>query len=202
MSDQAADRDPLVALREGDVAPFEAFVRAGTGSLLAFFRRLGADAQVAEDLTQETFLKMFHAAPRYEPRERVEAYAFRVARNAWVDHRRRRAARPHETRGPSLDGAPGRDERGAVPQPEAPGPDALAGLLRRESAARLRAAVGALPETHRLVVDLALMQELPYAEIATVLEIPVGTVKSRMFHAVRKLREALEEPPDEGGERP
>jgi len=198
--DRDRDRDPLAALRAGDVGPFEDFVRAGTGSLLAFFRRLGADAQAAEDLTQETFLKMFHAAARYEPRERVEAYAFRVARNAWVDHCRRRAARPHDAVGSSLDAGPARSGAGADGPLAADGPGALEGLMRRESAERLRAAVGELPETHRLVVELALMQELPYGEIAAVLEIPVGTVKSRMFHAVRKLREALAEAPDSGGD--
>ena len=57
----------------------------------------------------------------------------------------------------------------------------------------LRAALAELPDKHRLVFELGILQELPYADISAALEIPVGTVKSRMFHAVRKLREALGE---------
>ena len=67
----------------------------------------------------------------------------------------------------------------------------LQGLSRTEEVERLRVALASLPDHHRLVFELGVVQELPYAEIGEILEIPVGTVKSRMFHAVRKLQEAL-----------
>ena len=175
-----SERDPLVSLRAGDPGPFEAFVTCETPTFLAFFGRLGATRGEAEDLAQEVFLKLFRTADNYRSRGRFAAYAFRVARNAWIDRRRRWAGQP-EVEAVDLAHQGGEDEE--------PG----AGLARREEVARLRQALAALPEHHRLVFELGVVQELPYGEIAEALEIPVGTVKSRMFHAVRKLREVLEE---------
>lgn len=194
-----ADRDPIAALREGDPSLFEEFVRTESGSFLGYFLRQGAEPNEAEDLAQDVFLRLYDHAETYEPRERFGAYAFRVARNAWIDRRRRGVARPGHlslqtsTRGgehlaESLD-----DQREEV------GAD----LVRHEEARRLRAALARLPEHHRSVFELGVLQELPYPEIGELLDIPVGTVKSRMFHAVRKLREALEPAPKgtPGGER-
>ena len=92
--------DPLVALREGDPGPFEAFVTSETGRFLGFFGRLGASRSEADDLVQETFLKLFRLASQhaagadYAAQGRFEAYAFRVARNVWIDRSRRRSVQP------------------------------------------------------------------------------------------------------------
>jgi RNA polymerase sigma-70 factor, ECF subfamily len=182
--------DPLEALRDGDPGPFEAFVRSETSTFLAFFRRLGARPAEAEDLTQETLLKMFRHASGYSHQGRFTAYAFRVARNAWIDRARRRGARPQEASG-------GTGEEDIRPDPistreEEPG----VALSRRDEANRLQGALAELGEPHRLVFELGVMQEMPYADIASMLEVPIGTVKSRMFHAVRKLRQVLGEPLD------
>ena len=180
------DRDPLSALRSGDPAPFEDFVRTEVSTLVAFFTRQGADRAEAEDLTQEVFLRLFRSAAQYDSRDRFSAYTWRVARNAWIDRKRRRVPR----------GEGGDDEmpagaRDAVDPAEAP----LEGLQRGEEAGRVHAALGRLSESHRLVFELGVLQELPYATISDLLEIPVGTVKSRMFHALRKLRELLGDEP-------
>lgn len=177
-------RDPLAALAAGDPGPFEAFVRDEAATFLGFFRRLGAPPGEAEDLVQEVFLKLFQHADSYRPTGRFEAFAFRVARNAWIDRRRRQAAAPAPA-----EGLAGAEADGPEPVDAAEGPGVA--LERREEAARLRAALAQLPEHHRLVFELGVFQERPYAEIAEVLGIPVGTVKSRMFHAVRRLRELL-----------
>jgi RNA polymerase sigma-70 factor (ECF subfamily) len=176
--------DPLEALRTGDTAPFEAFVTAETGSFVAFFRRLGASPAEAEDLTQELFLKMFRHAHSYDPKGRFVAYAFRVARNAWVDQRRR--AGRH---GVAL-GQMGADEGDPLARLPGAEPELGQALEVREEADRVRAALAALPENQRLVFELGVVQELDYPTIASILKIPVGTVKSRMFYAVRRLREA------------
>lgn len=177
--------DPLVALQNGDPQPFEAWVRRDAASFLAFFRRLGASRAESEDLTQEVFLKVFRNKEHYQPTGRFQAFAFRVARNAWIDHRRRGAVRP-----PSAAGGVEEDElRPPVPD-GAPSPEERAS--RREQAGRVRAALEQLSDGHRMVFELGIRQELPYSEIAELLGIPEGTVKSRMFHAVRKLREILE----------
>lgn len=181
-------RDPLAALREGDASLFEEFVRSEAGSFVGFFRRLGAARSEAEDLAQEVFLKLFRNAANYEPQQAFEAYALRVARNAWIDRRRRAAVRP-ATRSvhPEAEDDDGYELalRGSEPEPHAR-------LDASEERERLERAVATLPELHRAAFELAVVQGLPYAEVAEVLDIPVGTVKSRVFHAVRRLREALE----------
>lgn len=191
-----ADRDPLAALRAGAPELFTAFVRAETPTLVGFFRRLGADRGSAEDLTQEVLVKLFQCADTYERQGAFASFALRVARNAWVDRRRRTSARPERE---SLGAASlfDRDQRGTRAGTR---DDASTQSTEREEAERLRAAIADLPGTHAVVFELAVVQELPYADIAVMLDIPVGTVKSRVFHAVRKLRAALDDEADSDAE--
>jgi RNA polymerase sigma-70 factor (ECF subfamily) len=187
--------DPLEALRKGDPAPFEAFVAAETASFRAFFSRLGASVVEAEDLTQELFLKMFRHAPSYTPRDRFAPYAFRVARNAWIDHCRRQGSRPRPLGFGNVAGDATGNEAPDNPFEQLRAEQVEVGhaLENREQAARVRLALAGLPENQRLVFELGVIQELDYPTIAGILEIPVGTVKSRMFYAVRRLRECCEE---------
>jgi RNA polymerase sigma-70 factor (ECF subfamily) len=180
--DRNLPRDPLLALREGDPGPFEELVRTHARTLVSFFRQRGTSLGRAEDLTQEVFLKLFRSAERYQPEERFEAFLFRVARNAWIDECRRRGVRPEAE---STAGA----EDELVAQPD----DPLARVASAEEGARLLALIAALGEPHRAVFELAVLGDLGYEEIARVLGIPEGTVKSRMFYAVRRLRQAWSE---------
>jgi RNA polymerase sigma-70 factor (ECF subfamily) len=182
MASPRPQRDPLVALRAGDPAPFEEFVRAWTRSLVAYFRQQGAGLGHAEDLTQEVFLKLFESAGRYQPRERLTAFCFRTARNLWIDQCRRASVRAGYALASDSPGAPAE----AIRVDHDPG----AALLLEEEERRLCALLGVLPPGQRRVLELALLAELGYAEIAALLALPVGTVKSRMFHAVRRLRAA------------
>lgn len=175
-------RDPLLALQQGDPAPFEQFVRTHARTLIAFFRQRGATPGRAEDLSQEVFLKLYQGATRYRPEERFSSYCFRVARNAWIDECRRNGVRPEP--------AASVDESG--PEPVAPPVDPGAGLALEEEERALHARLAALPPAHREVFELAVLGELGYAEIGALLGIPEGTVKSRMFYAVRRLRVAWE----------
>jgi len=193
MADWDLPCDPLAALRAGDPKPFEAFVRSHARTLYAFFRRQGAGLHKAEDLAQEVFLKLHHHAPQYRPDERFAAFALRVARNIWIDDRRRAGARLSpsslEPRTPSGVPVP-LDSRVVSGLSEEPGPFDHAVTV--EEGARLHAALQELAPHHRAVFELGGLEELSYAEVSSLLGIPVGTVKSRMFHALRKLRQALE----------
>ena len=173
--------DPLVALREGDPGPFEAYVTSSRQPLPGFLRPTGSLAERADDLVQETFLKLFRLASQhasgadYAAQGRFDAYAFRVARNVWIDRSRRWAAQPRHS-GQDLTELPlATDARRETAAP----PTAEAQLELEEESERVRQAVSALPETHRLVFELGVVQELPYGEIADALEIPVGTVVAR-----------------------
>lgn len=192
--DWKAESDPLAALGSGDPKPFEAFVIRETPTFLAFFRRLGAQPGEAEDLTQDLALKLYRQAQTYRAEGRFGAYAFRVARNLWIDRVRKVGREPRRTQGPDRDDLPDLlDTLGDERQVE-PG----AALEQREEAERLLRALGDLSDGQRMVFELGVMQELPYQEISAILEVPVGTVKSRMFHAVRNLRSILEGAPGVG----
>ncbi len=179
--------DPLCALRAGDPAPFEEFVRGHARTLFAFFRHRGASTGRAEDLTQEVFLKLYQGASRYRPEERFGAYCFRVARNVWIDDCRRAGARLESEAsadGGEASGLAGVHDGSADPAQE---------VEQQESERRWRAWLATLAEPQRSVVELAVLGELSYAEIGALLAVPVGTVKSRMFYALRRLRSAVAE---------
>lgn len=180
MSAREPAEDPLLELRRGRAGPFEAYVRAHTGGLCLYFRRRGLSADQAADLTQEVFMRLCRAAERYEARERFDAYASRVASHVWIDHCRRTGIQGRQR---PLDDAA---ERATIEV------ELGAGLERAEEGERLRRALAELGPDHRRTLELALLEELPYAEVAQRLAIPVGTVKSRVFHALAKLRALLE----------
>ncbi len=183
-----------MALREGDPGPFESFVPKGIVALTGFFRRQGAGPSEAEDLAQEVLMRMVQRIEKYESQERFAAYVFRVARNAWIDSRRRRAARPQPIRLETED-----SEMGVFKlDPIDPGAGPAHHLEVADEAKRVADALANLSPNHREVFELGVLQELPYVEISALLAVPVGTVKSRMFHAMRTLRELLEETPARG----
>lgn len=174
------ERDPLLALAAGDAAPFEDFVRRHARTFVAWFRERGASLVRAEDLAQELFLRLYQQADRYRPEGRFLAFSFRLARNLWIDDCRSAALAPRAWDGPA--------SAASAPEPAAPVPDPAARLARAEEEHELARLLAALPQAQRRVFELALEGELSYGEIGLLLDIPVGTVKSRMFHAVRRLR--------------
>ena len=125
-----------------------------------------------------------HAAGAdYAAQGRFDAYAFRVARNVWIDRSRRRSTQPAHSAQDATElplSTDARRDAAATMSPETQ-------LETEEESARVRRAVATLPETHRIVFELGVIQELPYSEIAAALDIPVGTVKSRMFNAVKRV---------------
>ena len=188
-SDTAQSVALMQRCARGDEQALAALYDRWAGPLLHFIERMCRDRATAEDLVQEVFLRVWRAAPRYEPTAKYSTWLFQVARNAWLNEREKLLRRPAPM---DIDGA---DSDGAsVPAPAAPAlsscPEKAA--LDRELAGRIDGAVQRLPEKLREVWMLGAAQGLPYQEVAAILEIPVGTVKSRMFQAVRLLRTDLE----------
>lgn len=172
------DTDLMLRARDGDDRAFGDLVRRYQKILLNFFARAGVQYD-CEDLVQQTFLRLYRYRARYQARARFSTFLFLLARQVWVDEIRRRKRRERLVEALERE-----------PQPVAESaPDARTG----SGGLDLADALAALPETHRLVVELGVYQELPYAEIAKILGIPVGTVKSRMFVALSRLRRILEE---------
>ena len=185
--------DPLEALQKGDPEPFEAFVPDGLRVLKGFFQRRGAGADQAEDLAQDVLMKLVEHLDRYTPEGRFTAYVFQVGRNAWIDAQRKRAVRPVSVSMvvPGTGGASGAEGDTLRIEPADDARSPLEQLATADEAERILAAVQGLSPGHRDVFELGVVQELGYGEIGRLLDIPVGTVKSRMFHALRSLRGAL-----------
>jgi RNA polymerase sigma factor (sigma-70 family) len=168
----------MAALREGDPTAFERLAARWRPRLVNFFLSLGADCYGADDCAQETLLRVYRYRDAYRPDVPFAGFLFTLGRRAFLDGRRR--AKRYESRTSPLPA----DEPGLAP-PVADGTAAHADRLD------LAAAVATLPRRLRDVVELAVLRGLPYHRVAALLGIPVGTVKSRMHHAVRQLRGVL-----------
>ena len=184
----------MLAAGKGDGEAFAALYDRWSGPVLRFLWHLSYDRDAAEDLMQETFLRAWRAAPRYEVRARFSTWLFQVARNLWLHEREKVLRRPPRV---SLD-APREGASGEPGDPLAarlpgPGPSPAGEAEREEAGRRIRAAVDRLPERLREVFVLGAIEERPYAEVAAILGIPEGTVKSRMWTAVREVRARLGE---------
>ncbi len=176
---------------------FDEIVERFERRLIGYFRSLCGDPQLAEDCAQEVFVRLYRARDRYSPDAALSTFVFRIAKNYWIDVYRSRRVRPDET---SLDrtGVEGEEESMAdAVASEERGPSET--VVDVEDHDRLRAAMERLPEIQRSVLALAGGQGMKYEQVAEVLGIPVGTVKSRVHAAVANLRRLMGVP-EEGAE--
>ena len=144
-------------------------------NLLNFFWRQGVPYDEGEDLVQETYLRLWKYRDRYEPTAKLSTFLFLMARQVWLDALKKRTRRER------------REKAWGAEIPEA------TETPRHGEAEDVRWAVSRLSEPLRDVVELAVFQDLPYAEVAGILGIPVGTVKSRMSNALKRLKEIFDE---------
>lgn len=167
----------MAASRAGDPEAFAALIRRHQRGLVNFFFRLGASSY-AEDLAQETFIRLFKYRDRYTPSAKFTTFLYTLGRHAWCDMLRKWQ----------------RQERGLeLVQTEAAVRGEERTDPREERAEAVRAAVERLPEKLRIVVVLGVYEGFDYEAIAAIAGIPVGTVKSRMFVAVQRLKEWLKD---------
>ncbi len=148
---------------------------------------LSWDQLVAEELAQDVFVNVYRSRSRYQATAKVRTYLYRIAHNLWIDHLRR------QRRHLSLDAELGEQSLRLINVLKAPeAPDELErGARERIIRQRVQEALGNLPEGQREVFVLANNHGMKYQDIAGVLGIPEGTVKSRMHNAVRALRVEL-----------
>jgi RNA polymerase sigma-70 factor (ECF subfamily) len=163
----AADERLLRRVALADSAALSELYRRHGPALFGYLLRLCGDRMLSEEILQDTLLAVWRGAGTFQARASVRTWLFGIARRQ--AHQRLR-----------LRGAPVPAEAGELTDP-APGPDELAILAAGGTA--VAGAVGRLPAHHREVIGLALVAGLPLAEVAELLGVPVGTVKSRLFHA-------------------
>jgi RNA polymerase sigma-70 factor (ECF subfamily) len=170
------DQDLMERVRSGDQDAFAVLIRRHQQSVLNFFRRLGAYSN-AEDLAQETFLRVFRYRFKYKPVAKFTTFLYTLARHAWADGLRKAmrhaaiAERVANELPASDDGAMG----------------------RTRAAMDTQMALEKLSEKLRVVVVMSMYQGMKYEEISEILDIPSGTVKSRMFTALNQLKEILDD---------
>jgi RNA polymerase sigma-70 factor (ECF subfamily) len=169
---ESTDEALMAEIQAGRQHAFEALVRRHQQPLLNFFRRLGVYTD-GEDLVQETFVRLFRYRERYRPSAKFTTFLYTVARHVRIDLARKQG-RLRLLQERVQQEFPAADDGGVAACQRGLDVDAL---LER------------LPEKLRSVVVLNIYQGLRYEEIARVLRIPEGTVKSRMFLALAKLRE-------------
>jgi RNA polymerase sigma-70 factor (ECF subfamily) len=149
--------------------------------------RLTRNRQDAEDLLQETYLRAYAHYDGYREGTNLKAWLFRILKNGFINGYRKRRAGPREVDlergGVSFESAL-EDVTPSVATPETE-------LLDRTLDGDVARAIGGLPEDFRIVVELVDLQDFSYREVADILEIPLGTVMSRLYRGRRLLEEAL-----------
>jgi RNA polymerase sigma-70 factor (ECF subfamily) len=163
----------------------EEFARAALShidSLYGMALRLTRRAADAEDLVQDTYLKAFRSAHQFEAGTNLKAWLFTILHNTFRNDRRHDGRNPVDVDSEAV-------ERAAGEGPADQSPEQL--LSRQTLDADLQAALDALPDAFRQAVWLRDVEELPYAEIAKVLDVPIGTVMSRISRGRRALAEGL-----------
>jgi RNA polymerase sigma-70 factor, ECF subfamily len=152
-------------------------------------RLTGGDADEAQDLVQETFLRAYRHWHTFTPGTSARSWLFTIARNAYLRGRERQSKRP-ETPASQLD-AHAEALAGAALFHELDENDPERDLFRSIIDEQVTAAIRELPDEFREAVILGDIEDLPYAEIAAIPSVPVGTVKSRLFRGRRLLATAL-----------
>jgi len=163
----------MQAVRDGDVGRLEVLFDRRHAELFRYFMRLTGDRAASEDLVQEVFFRILKYRRSYQPGTPFRAWLYQIGRNAFLDHAGRRKG---EVALP--------DDAAQIGSPEMPADRRLQG---KEDSALLRRALAALPREKRDVLVMSRFQELKYEEIASVLNCEVGTVKVRVYRALREL---------------
>lgn len=184
MTPHPTDLELLLGVGRGCEHSFSELFHRWAPRLGVFLTRTTGSREVAEDLVQETFLRILRAAPAYRPHGSASAWIYRIAVNLAYSHWRRQRHAPARTGVPP-------EEHPHARTPDTDTPEAI--YLRREFLRDLEGATRRLPANQRMVFQLKTGQGLTYEEIAAVLDCPEGTAKSRFHHAVRKLRAELRE---------
>lgn len=179
---QDAD-DAIARMRRGSMdAAGELMVRYQQ-RLYRFLLRMVQEPAAAEDLFQQTWIRVMQKIGGYDLRKSFDSWLFAVARNLAIDHLRKKRA-------VSLD-VEDEDGLAAVHRLKESGPDPLERMLVGERGAMLAIAVAGLPAIHREILSLRFEEDMKLEEIAEVIDVPISTVKSRLSRALESLRRKL-----------
>ncbi len=186
--ESGADADLLRRCLAGDEKAYRELVGRYQRQVFSLARRMTGSVEDAEDLTQETFVRMFKALDRYDPTRPFAAWLMTIATRLSIDHLRRRRVRPISV---TQREAGTRDEEYTLEIEDAGlRPDEIA--VQAEEEGRVQDLIDSLPAHYRAVVLLRHQHDLSYEEIAAALHLPLGTVKARIHRARALLRDRIE----------
>ncbi len=185
-----SDQEIVALARAGEEAAYRELIRRYERPLFSLLYRMVRDRELAEDLAQETFVKALNAIESYRPEFKFSSWIFKIANNAAIDHLRRR-----ELDTLSLEGSPHAETPEAVEatalqignRQESP----LDAVEARELGGQIEQAIGQLRPEYRSCILLRHVEGRAYEEIAEILNLPLGTVKTYIHRARNELRQAL-----------
>lgn len=167
------DEALMLAVRDGDVDKLSVLFDRYHVRLYEFFRRMNSSQSTAEDLVQDVFFRVLKYRQTFRDDNRFVPWVYRIARNARHQHYKKNRT----------EGSPAKAENVA--------PSPVLGLEKEEEASRLRTALSQLEDEKRELLALVWYQEMKYEHIAELLGVNVGTVRVRIYRALRDLREIL-----------
>ncbi|MGE3804780.1 MAG: RNA polymerase sigma factor [Gemmataceae bacterium] len=188
------DEQLLIQFRAGQTEAFGVLVRRYERELYGYLRRYLSDSSLAEDVFQNTFLQLYTKVEQYEEGRPVRPWLYTIATHQAIDAMRRQGRHQAVSLDQKREELPNGEVRNLLEMLQERGPGPAEQTLGEEDRERVRASVDGLPDFLKQVVLLAYYQGLKYREIADVLGIPVGTVKSRLHAALVKLQEAWDAP--------
>lgn len=182
------DADLIRRCRTGDPRAFRELVRRYERPVFSVLMRVVRRPEDAEDLAQETFVRVYRALDRYDPTRPFTAWLFTIASRLAIDHLRRKRL-PTMSLSQSDPGSS--DERTIDIEDPGLQPDEV--TSHREEEVQAQSLIDSLPEHYRIVVMLRHQQDLSYEEIAEALQLPLGTVKARIHRARALLKDRIAE---------
>jgi len=186
----ASDQDVVLEARDGRQSAYRELVRRYERPIFSLIYRMVRNREQAEDLSQETFVKALNAIESYRPEYKFSSWIFKIANNVSIDHLRRR-----ELDTLSLDGSPHALTPEAIQASALQLGDrqetALEELEAKELGGEIERAIATLRPEYRSCILLRHVEGRPYEEIATMLDLPLGTVKTYIHRARGELRQAL-----------
>ncbi len=183
-----SDAELLQRYLEGEGEAFAALVRRYETPLFAFLLRFTGNRALADDVFQDTFLQVCQSAAMFDLTKPFRPWLYTVAANKARDALRKRGRHPTAPLDASVPGGDGHESSFADLLPaNVPSPEEI--CVNLETSQAVQQMVEQMPEPLRSVLILSYFQELPHKEISDILSIPVGTVKSRLHHAIRLLAE-------------
>jgi RNA polymerase sigma-70 factor, ECF subfamily len=185
------DQQVVRLARDGSERAYRELIGRYQRPVFSLIYRLVRDREKAEDLAQDTFIKVLNAIDRYNPEFKFSSWIFKIAHNTSLDHLRRKTP---ETL--SLDGSPhARTEseiEASVITPESGDANPEQFTLNRELGSQIEGAMGTLRAEYRTAIVLCHVEGRPYEEIAEIMDVPLGTVKTYIHRGRKELMQRLE----------